>query len=491
MKVRTFSCVLLAAVLASAAQIGALEARPLPPPDPPVLQLNNFVPPDSVVLSWAEVAGARSYRVRRTFPFPTDWSTQTVRYKEFHLADPDGRLQKFEAVSCRLANGNNCSTEARFEWAVWPPTPAGLRVSDITDSSIALHWTVQPASVDSVLEVGYSTDTSSRTPTVLGANILGRTETSHTFTGLTASSPYRLFVRAKVYDSTGTRLLTASGWAHVDATTSSARLSHFRATPGDNPHNAILLHWDRAPSAGSFQARVRQGHDAWGPWSERFNGASRTIGSLAYGRRYDVQVRVCGRQLSDSCGPPSGLQTATKPGRPGGLAASDIADTGVTLRWGALSGNNESVLQVGYSADASATAPDAGTVVQKARTDTSHAFTGLMTTYRYRLFVRAVVMDSATGARVLAAGDWAHVDASTTGLAPPANLQVRLRPYSVNSLLLTWDAVPGASAYWARRTSPWPTEWSTGDAREVSFALGNAAGQRQLPPEADLSRQWP
>ena len=309
---------------------------------------------------------------------------------------------------------------------------AAAAVVPASSSRLSLSWSVTVADghADAGYELGWSTDTSATAPATdfdPGAALSSFADGSpQVFTGLEAATGYKLFVRTVVaYDAAdgNRRTLYASAWSSAIATTAAAPVVTATAASGTR----FDLEWNEVDGATHYQARHKlstaASFDPWPTAPATFQYTrTKSVTSLAAGRRYDVEVRACSGADAAKCGPAvdvASAEAATVPAAPASLATSGISTSAITLGWAAVTDNDEAIVQVGYHSDTSADAPTDDSVTDKLRTDESHEFTGLTMNTAYKLFVRTVVKN-ADGEATLSMSDWVAKEETTsaTNTAP-------------------------------------------------------------------------
>ena len=238
---------------------------------------------------------------------------------------------------------------------------------------------------------------------------------SHSFSGLTASTEYTLYVRTK--NSGGT-----SDWSSPTATTMAL------PTPGGlriTRQGGVILElaWDRVAGATGYEvkrvtgtAEVREPNA--GCCSIRFLDATADTA-------YTFTVRA--RNSSGLSSWSAALSVTTGPPAPTGLSAAATSSS-LTLSWSAVTGATS--YEVKQTASGTVTAVSSGV---------SHTFSGLTANAAYDLYVRAKNSNGTS--------PWSLISA-TTSPAAPTSLSVAK---TSASLTLSWSAVTGATSYEVRR----------------------------------------
>jgi chitodextrinase len=228
------------------------------------------------------------------------------------------------------------TTPARVDTSA-PSVPSGLSGSNLTSSSLTLNWA---ASSDNV---GVATYLVSRN----GVQVASTAATSFTDTGLAAGTGYSYTVKAQdavgntSAASTALVLTTtvaggnkvtvyyqnSSNWSTVNvhyAPTGGA----WTAVPGI-PMNAGCTGWKvETLSLGSASAAQLAFNNGAGLWDSK-NGANYAVGT---------GVAAISGGVVSTTNPCSGADTSA-PSVPGGLLASNVSGSGLTLSWTAASDN--------------------------------------------------------------------------------------------------------------------------------------------------------
>ncbi|MCX7922712.1 MAG: fibronectin type III domain-containing protein [Clostridia bacterium] len=209
-----------------------------------------------------------------------------------------------------------------------PTVPAGLAVTDVTDSSITLVWT---PSTDNVGVKGYEIYRN-------GAKIGTTTSETCTITRLRADTTYRFKVTA--YDSAGnvseaSSKITAATLKDNHAPSTPANLAAASVT-----ETTVRLTW----AASTDNVRVK-GYDIYrdGVKLKSEGSTASTIGGLIPGRSYTFMVKAF--DAIGNVSAESNIITVTTladtqaPLVPAGLTASSVTETSAVLTWTASTDN--------------------------------------------------------------------------------------------------------------------------------------------------------
>ena len=354
----------------------------------------------TLTLSWSAVSGATGYDVKLGAG-----SSVSVSGASHTVSGLSAGTTYTLNVQARNSSGTSAWTS--LSATTLPAAPSGLSAT-ATSTTLTLSWDAVSGATGYDVKQGAS-----------GTETAVSSGASHTFSGLTANTPYTLYARAR--NSGG-----ASDWTSLSPTT--APLPPY--VPPDPRGLARLsaahreLNWTK--SAGATGHEVKLGPDgavtaaAGGDYYYGWHSFRTLIPNVEY-TFYVRAVNSWGasdwvsRTLPGTAAPPA----------PSGLSAS-AAGADLKLSWTAARPSDTTVYQVKLNRDGAATATDS---------INGHTFSGLSAGTTYTLYVRAK-----TGSRVSA---WSSVTATTVPAAPSG-----LSAATTNtSLTLSWSAVTGATGY--------------------------------------------
>ena len=285
--------------------------------------------------------------------------------------------------------------------ATTPAAPSGLSAT-ATNASLTLSWTAVTGATSYEVKRGAS-----------GAAATVSSGTSHSFSGLTASTEYTLYVRAK--NSGGT-----SDWSSLSATTALAAPSGLSATA---TNTSLALSWTAVSDATGYEVKLGVDGAVATP-----SGLSHTFSDLTAGTEYTLYARA---KNSGGTSDWSSLTAATVPAAPSGLSAT-ATNTSLTLSWTAVSGATSYEVKRGASGAAATVSSGA-----------SHSFSGLTASTEYTLYARA--KDSG------GVSDWSSLTVTTMALPTPGGLRITRQGGVI--LELAWDRVAGATSYEVKRVA--------------------------------------
>ena len=354
----------------------------------------------TLTLSWSAVSGATGYDVKLGAGSSVSVSGASHTFSNLTAGAT-------YTLNVQARNSSGTSAWTSLSATTLPAAPSGLSAT-ATSTTITLSWDAVSGATGYDVKQGAS-----------GAETTVSSGASHTFSGLTANTPYTLYARAR--NSGG-----ASDWTSLSPTT--APLPPY--VPPDPRGLARLsaahreLNWTK--SAGATGHEVKLGPDgavttaAGGDYYYGWHSFRTLIPNVEY-TFYVRAVNNWGasdwvsRTLPGTAAPPP----------PSGLSAS-AAGADLKLSWTAARPSDTTVYQVKLNRDGAATAADSVG---------GHTFSGLSAGTTYTLYVRAK-----TGSRV---SDWSSSSATTVPAAPSG-----LSAATTNtSLTLSWSAVTGATSY--------------------------------------------
>ena len=387
-------------------------------------------------LTWDAVAGATEYRI---YSVGSDGTLTriaeavTITETTFTVTGLDnGTTYRYvvRAVnSAGIESGDSSEISATPALTI-PPVPKNLTANP-ADAQVTLSWAASN-SADEYRVYRASTPDGTLVRIAEGTTI---TETSYIDTGLTNGTEYRYTVRAFNIrgESTDSNEVTARPVASTVAPPAPANLT---ATAGDTE---VSLSWDAVPGATEYRI-YRAATAAPDPLARIAENdtiivTTYTDTGLTNGTTYRYTVRAVnnigeGIDSSEATAAPA----LAAPAAPTNLSATATASGQVTLTWDAT--DNTAEYQV-FRADTVnvdfVRIADTTTI-----TDPTYTDTGLANDTAYRYTVRAA---NAAGASP------ASSEASVTTLALPAAPANFSATAGDTQVLLSWDAVTGATEY--------------------------------------------
>ena len=354
-----------------------------------------------LTLTWNAVSGATGYDVRLGADSSAVSASGTSHTFSGLTAGATYRLE----LRAKYAGG--VSDWTSLTAATVPTAPSGLSAT-ATSTTITLSWSTVTGATSYDVKQGAT-----------GTATAVSSDTSHTFSGLTANTAYTLYVRAR--NGGG-----ASDWASLSPTT--APLSPYVAPDllglSRLSSSHIELNWTNAAGATGYEVKLgpdgavatASGGDLYFGWH--------SFRSLLRNVEYTYYVRAVNSWGSSDWVSRTESGTAPPPA-PSGLSASvDGAD--LKLSWTAARPSDTTAYEVKLNADGTATAADS---------INGHTFSGISAGMTYTLYVRAK-----TGSRVSA---WSSA-AATTAPAAPSDLSAAATDAA---LTLSWSAATGATSY--------------------------------------------
>ena len=399
-----------ASAAASAAEV---KTWPAAAPGVPGSPLTSAISASSITLSWTASSGVvDTYLVSSN---GTDWVDSgggDTSHTFTGLTANTAYTLQVKAKNRVGESGITSAAQVTTLPAAAPGVPGSPQTSAISASSITLSWTASTGVVDTYLVSSNGTDWVDS----------GGGDTSHTFTGLTASTAYTLRVRAK----------NRAGESGISA---AAQVSTLAAAPGaPNPPtspvtsaitaNGMTLSW--TASVGGADTYLVSNDGA--TWVDAGGGdTTHAFTGLDANTEYTLQVKA--EKASVESAAVSAAAKKTLPNPPTSPVTSAITASGMTLSWTASVGGADTYL---VSKDGGATWIDAG------GGDTEHIFNDLDGNTAYTLQVKAQN----------ASGDSAAVSAAAVKTLPNAPTVPTATATSASVITLSWTAsVGGADTY--------------------------------------------
>ena len=399
----------------------------------------------SLTLSWTAVSDATGYEVK----LGVDGAVATPSGLSHTFSDLTAGTEY--TLYARAKNSGGTSDWSSLTAATVPAAPSGLSAT-ATNTSLTLSWTAVTGATSYEVKRGAS---SAMATVSSGA--------SHSFSGLTASTEYTLYARAK--NSGG-----VSDWSSLTATTMAL------PTPGGlriTRQSGVILElaWDRVAGATSYEVKRVAGtaetiEPNAGCCSVRFLDATA-------GTTYTFTVRA--RNSSGISSWSAALSATAGLPTPTGLNAAATSSS-LTLSWSAVTSATSYEVKQGASGTVTTVSSGishafsgltayevrqgASGTVTAMPSGVSHTFASLTANTSYTLYVRAKNSDGTS--------PWSSISA-TTSPAAPSSLSVTT---TLSSLTLSWGSVTGATSYEVKQSSGTVTAVSSGTSHTFSDLNG-------------------
>ena len=380
-------------------------------PVPPT-RLSATATSASLTLRWAVVPGATAYRVKLgESGTPT---TVTGASHEFTGLTAGTEYTLYVYAQNRGGNSEWSSITAS---TAGPPAPSGLSKT-ATSTTITLSWSAVTGATGYDVKQGAT-----------GTETAVSSGTSYTFSNLTASTEYTLYVRAR--NSAG-----VSDWKSLSATTAPAQPSGLNVMSSST---GLTLSWNIVDGATGYDVKqgatgtvtsvaavarrkIEVGLGTGLTMTATVSGVSHVFTDLTSNTAYTLYVRT---KNSGGNSEWTSLSATTAPAAPSGLSAT-ATNTSLTLSWNAVTG------ATGYDVSLGSSSPAVSA------SGTSHTFSDLSAGTTYRLDVRA---RNGSGF-----SDWTSLTASTT-TAPAAPSAPSKGAATDTTIALSWGAVADATSY--------------------------------------------
>ena len=377
-------------------------------PNAPTGLTTSGITTTSITLSWTASTGGTvtRYEVSTDGSAWTDSGSDTTHTFSGLTANTQYTL-RVRAVG----GGGNSAVASVQETArsVAPNAPTGLQTSAITTSAITLSWTASTGGA--VTRYDVSTD---------GTNWTNSgSDTTHTFSGLTANTQYTLRVRAVGAGGTSAAAsVSASTLAEAPNTPTGLTTSGITTT-------SITLSW--TASTGGAVTRYEVSTDGTN-WANSGSDLTHTFSSLTTNTQYTLRVRAVGAGGTSSAASIQETARAVAPNAPTGLTTSGITQTAITLSWTASTGGAVTRYDVSTN----------GTTWTDSGSDLTHTFSGLTANTQYTLRVRAVGAGGTSAAASASARTIAAV-------APAAPTGLQTSGITTSAITLSWTASTGGA----------------------------------------------
>ncbi len=381
-----------------------------------------------VSLSWDAADDAAEYRVYRKITVDGTLtrigSTAATSYADTGLTN--GTTYRYVVRAANTAGESPDSNEASATPNL--PAPENLTATAGT-AQVLLSWDAVTRAAEYRI---YRAATADGTLTRIAENIT-ITTTSYTDADLAGGTAYRYVVRSV----SGAAESPNSNEASAATPAVPAAPANLSATLGNTQ---VSLTWDEVDNAAEYYV-YRAPRSSFAVFvriadSTTITDASYTDTGLTAGDAFRYVVRAVNSNGESLNSDIVTVTVITVPSVPANLRAT-VADAAVALSWDAVAGAAQYRIYRAATANGTLTRIAGSTTI----TDTAYTDTGLTNSTAYRYTVRAV---NAAGESADSSEVSATPAAVTTVPAAPANLSFITGAVSV---ILSWDAVAGATEY--------------------------------------------
>jgi bifunctional pyridoxal-dependent enzyme with beta-cystathionase and maltose regulon repressor activities len=337
----------------------------------------------AINLTWAEIADATKYEVEADGVV-----VATVNEPSYmHSGLLAGTAHKYRVRA--LINTNTSAWTAILTQSTLPASVSGLTINTVTNAAIALKWNAVTGATGYDLEID--------------GTVVAVTGVAYTKSGLAANTDHTFRIRSKNAAGVGT-------WSDLINGTTQLNTPVLKAT---SEETAINLTWAEIADATKYEV------EADGVVVGTVNEPSYTHSNLLAGTAHKYRVRALTDTNTSAW--TAILTQSTLPALVTGLTVNSVTNTAIALKWTAVTG------ATGYDLEID------GTVV--AVTGTAYTKSGLAANTDHTFRIRS---KNAAGV-----GTWSDLIKGTTQLSTPVLKGTSDR----TDIVLTWDAVIGASSY--------------------------------------------
>ncbi|MDN8590795.1 fibronectin type III domain-containing protein [Paenibacillus sp. 11B] len=337
----------------------------------------------AINLTWAEIADATKYEVEADGVV-----VATVNEPSYmHSGLLAGTAHKYRVRA--LINTNTSAWTAILTQSTLPASVSGLTINTVTNAAIALKWNAVTGATGYDLEID--------------GTVVAVTGVAYTKSGLAANTDHTFRIRSKNAAGVGT-------WSDLINGTTQLNTPVLKAT---SEETAINLTWAEIADATKYEV------EADGVVVATVNEPSYTHSSLLGGTAHKYRVRALTDTNTSAW--TAILTQSTIPASVTGLTVNSVTNTAIALKWNAVTG------ATGYDLEID------GTIV--AVTGVAYTKSGLAANTEHTFRIRS---KNAAGI-----GAWSDLIKGITQLSTPV---VKGSP-DRTGILLTWDAVIGASTY--------------------------------------------
>ncbi len=389
------------------AAVSAASVKTLP--NPPTAPATSAITASGMTLSWtAGEDGAETYEV--SSDGGTTWVDAGGTDTTHSFSGLDANTAYVLQVRAKNASGVSAAVSAASVKTL-PNPPTAPTTSAITASGITLSWTAGAGGAET-----YEVSSDGGTTWVDA----GGTDTTHSFSSLTANTAYTLQVRAK----------NSSG---VSAAVSAASVKTLPNPPTAPATSAITasgmtLSWTAGEDGAETYEVSSDGGTTW--VDAGGDDTEHSFSGLDANTAYVLQVRAKNASGVSAAASAASVKTLPDgvPGIPGSPTTSAITATSITLTW---TGSTGVVDTYEVSSDGGDTWVDSGSG------DTEHSFSGLDANTAYVLQVRA---RNAIGASSAASATSVTTLPSAVPGVPGSPTTSAI---TATSITLTWTASSG------------------------------------------------
>lgn len=331
-------------------------------------------------------------------------------------------------------------------------TPAGLNASNVGTTTATLNWTAVAGASDYNIRYRVSGTT---TWTTGSASV-----TSWAVSGLMPLTTYEFQVQA-VCDPPAVvgNFSPSATFTTLSAITCGTPTGF---TSGSITLSTAVINWTAVAGATSYNYRYRPlGSSNWTVGTIGFNTV--TLTGLSSGTQYEFQAQAVCVSTPGNYSNSHVFNTLQGGGCPAptGLQTTGVTPTTVTLSWGSVFGSNTYTLRWRVQNTGSWQVAIAST--------TSYTVGNLMPATVYEFQVQANCVRSVS----IFSASLVITTASVSGCGTPTGLGAT--NITINSALLTWFSVPGASSYTVRWRPLGSSTWSVTGTAVNSLNLTNLA----------------
>ncbi|CAM3234604.1 fibronectin type III domain-containing protein [Paenibacillus taichungensis] len=337
----------------------------------------------AINLTWAEIADATKYEVEADGVVVGIVNEPSYTHSSL-LA---GTAHKYRVRA--LTDTNTSAWTAILTQSTIPASVSGLTISSVTNAAIALKWNAVTGATGYDLEID--------------GTVVAVTGVAYTKSGLAANTDHTFRIRSKNAAGVGT-------WSDLISGTTQLNTPVLKATSEETATN---LTWAEIADATKYEV------EADGVVVATVNEPSYTHSSLLAGTAHKYRVRALTDTNTSAW--TAILTQSTLPASVSGLTISSVTNAAIALKWNAVTG------ATGYDLEID------GTIV--AVTGVAYTKSGLIANTDHTFRIRS---KNAAGV-----GAWGDLITGTTQLSTPVLKGTSDR----TGIVLTWDAVNGASSY--------------------------------------------
>ncbi|PIH58354.1 fibronectin type III domain-containing protein [Paenibacillus sp. LK1] len=337
----------------------------------------------AINLTWAEIADATKYEVEADGVVVGIVNEPSYTHSSL-LA---GTAHKYRVRA--LTDTNTSAWTAILTQSTIPASVSGLTISSVTNAAIALKWNAVTGATGYDLEID--------------GTVVAVTGVAYTKSGLAVNTDHTFRIRSKNAAGVGT-------WSDLISGTTQLNTPVLKAT---SEETVINLTWAEIADATKYEV------EADGVVVGAVNNPSYTHSSLFAGTAHKYRVRALTDTNTSAW--TAILTQSTLPASVTGFTINSVTNVAIALKWNAVTG------ATGYDLEID------GTVLST--TATAFTKSGLTANTDHTFRIRS---KNAAGV-----GTWSDLIKGTTQLSTPVLKGTSDR----TGIVLTWDAVNGASSY--------------------------------------------